>query len=168
MEVSLYVRVMVRMIVFDVNFQKYYNVTIFKRKRMHDISYCKFPLLAPYIICSILKGILSLYNDNTIYVIGDAKAPQNNPITKKYSQFFLALVIDATTDEIIDSECSSTIQLTNAFVRSLFIGRMVGDKGIEEAIRKRYQGSSQKALVVAYHDARYKYSQAKAALTTEA
>ncbi|CDQ38581.1 DUF3870 domain-containing protein [Virgibacillus salexigens] len=107
-----------------------------------------------------------MYNDSSIYVIGDAKAPQNNPITKKYSQFFLALVIDATTDDIVDCECSSTVQLTNQFVKSLFIGRKIDDSLIEEAIRKRYHGSSQKALVVAYQDAKYKYNQAKAALTT--
>jgi len=107
-----------------------------------------------------------LYNQNTVYVIGDAKAPQNNPITKKYSQFFLALVIDVTNDEIIDSECSSTIQLTNQFVRSLFIGRHIFDANVEEDIRRRYMGASQKALIVAFHDAKYKYEQAKAALTT--
>ncbi|MGY0691374.1 DUF3870 domain-containing protein [Virgibacillus sp. FSP13] len=107
-----------------------------------------------------------MYNQITIYVIGDAKAPQNNPITKKYSQFFLALVINVTNDEIVDSECSSTIQLTNQFVRSLFIGRSVYDGNIEENVRKRYQGSSQKALIVAFHDAKNKYEQAKAALTT--
>lgn len=107
-----------------------------------------------------------MYNQNTIYVIGDAKAPQNNPITKKYSQFFLALVVDATNDEIVDCECSSTIQLTNQFVRSLFIGRDINDVNVEEDIRKRYQGASQKALIVAFHDAINKYEQAKAALTT--
>ncbi|MEN1969889.1 DUF3870 domain-containing protein [Lentibacillus sp. N15] len=107
-----------------------------------------------------------MYNQNTIYVIGDAKAPQNNPITKKYSQFFLALVIDATTNEIVDSECSATIQLTNQFVRSLFISRNVNDDSLEEDIRQRYQGASQKALIVAFHDAKHKYEQAKAALTT--
>ncbi|MEW9674910.1 DUF3870 domain-containing protein [Lentibacillus sp. L22] len=107
-----------------------------------------------------------MYNQNTIYVIGDAKAPQNNPITKRYSQFFLALVVDATSDEIVDCECSSTIQLTNQFVRSLFIGRDINDINVEEDIRKRYQGASQKALIVAFHDAINKYDQAKAALTT--
>ncbi|GGB45883.1 DUF3870 domain-containing protein [Virgibacillus dakarensis] len=106
-----------------------------------------------------------MYNQKTIYVIGDAKSPQNNPITKKYSQFFLALVIDVTSDEIVDSECSSTIQLTNQFVRSLFIGRKVDDDKVEEDIRKRYLGSSQKALIVAFYDAKNKYEQAKAALT---
>ena len=99
-------------------------------------------------------------------MIGDAKSSQNNPITKQYSQFFLALVVDVTNDEIIDSECSSTLQLTNQFVRALFTGWKVYDECIEEAIRKRYHGASQKALIVAFRDAKNKYEQAKAALTT--
>lgn len=107
-----------------------------------------------------------MYNQNTLFVIGDAKASQNNPITKQYSQFFLALVIDTTNDEVIDSECSSTIQLTNQFVRSLFIGCQVDDDKVEDEINKRYHGASQKALVVAFRDAKSKYEQAKAALTT--
>lgn len=107
-----------------------------------------------------------MYSCDTMYVIGDAKAPQNNPITKKYSQFFLALVIDTSDDKIVDSECSSTIQLTNQFVRSLFIGRTIFDDSVEAEIRKRYLGASQKALIVAFQNAKYKYEQAKAALTT--
>lgn len=107
-----------------------------------------------------------MYDQNSIYVIGDAKASQNNPITKQYSQFFLALVIDSSNDEIIDSECSSTIQLTNQFVRSLFIGYNVYDETIEENVSTRYHGASQKALIVAFRDAKSKYEQAKAALTT--
>lgn len=134
---------------------------------MHDISNCDYPSLVPYIACSVLKETYLLYHSNTVYIIGDAKAPQNNPITKKYSQFFLALVVNIETDEIVDCECSSTIQLTNHFVKSLFIGESLGDTLIEESIRKRYHGSSQKALIVACRDAEYKYTQVKAALTTE-
>src|SRR5699024_11955534 len=104
---------------------------------LHGASYCKSPLLVPCIVCSTLKESLKLYNHNTIYVSGDAKTPQNNPITKKYSQSFLALVIDVTNDEIIDSECSSTIQLTKQFVRALFIGRHLFDANGEEDIDRK-------------------------------
>ncbi|MDY0394592.1 DUF3870 domain-containing protein [Virgibacillus halophilus] len=107
-----------------------------------------------------------MYNQHTIYVIGDAKASQNNPITKKFSQFFLALVIDYDNDEIVDSECSATVGLTNRFVHSLFAGRKMDDSMIEQDIRQRYHGASQKALIVAFHDAKNKYVQAKAALST--
>ncbi|MDY0404767.1 DUF3870 domain-containing protein [Virgibacillus sp. 179-BFC.A HS] len=107
-----------------------------------------------------------MYHQHTIYVIVDAKAPQNNPITKKYSQFFLALVIDYDRDEIVDSECSATVGLTNRFVQSLFTGQKIDDDMIEENIRNRYHGSSQKALIVAFNEAKNKYIQAKAALST--
>lgn len=107
-----------------------------------------------------------MYNPNSLFVIGDAKSSQNNPITKQYNQFFLALVIDVTNDEIIDSECSSTLQLTNQFVHGLLTGCTVHDESIEGEIRGRYHGASQKALIVAFRDAKNKYEQAKAALTT--
>lgn len=107
-----------------------------------------------------------MYKEQTVFIIGDAKASQNNPITKQYSQFFLALIVDVTNDEIVDSECSSTLHLTNQFVRSLFIGRQIDDSEVEEEIRRRYLGASQRALVVAFRDAKSKYEQAKAALTT--
>lgn len=107
-----------------------------------------------------------MYNEHTVFVIGDAKASQNNPITKQYSQFFLALVVDVTNDEVIDSECSSTLRLTNQFVCSLFTGWRIDDPEVEEGIRRRYLGASQKALVVAFRDAKNKYEQAKAALAT--
>lgn len=106
-----------------------------------------------------------MFDPQCIFVVGDAKASQNNPITKQYNQFFLALVIDSHTDQIVECECSSTLELTNHFVRSLFTGRSAYDEEIEEQVEKRYHGASQKALIVAFRDAKIKYGQAKAALT---
>ncbi len=106
-----------------------------------------------------------MYNENTIFIIGDAKASQNNPITKKFSQFFLAMVIDPADGTIIDVECSATVNLTIRFVQSLFVGRHMDDPLIVESINRRYFGSSQKALVVAFHDAKLKYLQAITALS---
>src|SRR5699024_4369801 len=126
----------------------------------------RFYLLVPFVVCDRFKEIEILYNKNTILVVGDAKAAQNNPITKQYSQFFLALIIDTITDKIIDCECSSTLRLTNQFVYSLLINRKMNESEIEETINNRYLGASQKALIVAFHDAKKKYEQAKAALTT--
>ncbi|WP_338751160.1 DUF3870 domain-containing protein [Bacillus sp. FJAT-52991] len=98
-----------------------------------------------------------MYDKNTIFIIGDAKASQNNPITKKYNQYFLAIVVDQTDGKIIDVECSATVDITKHFVRSLFIGRHIDDPSIVEDISQRYFGSSQKALIVAFNDAQKKY-----------
>ncbi|AMA74365.1 hypothetical protein ACH33_17135 [Aneurinibacillus sp. XH2] len=99
------------------------------------------------------------YDKDTIYLIGDAKAPQNNPITEQYKSYFLALVFDRSTGKIVDAECSATIQLTAKFVQSLFVGRRIQDEGLVDEIANRYFGSSQKALIVALKDARKKYNQ---------
>jgi hypothetical protein len=99
-----------------------------------------------------------LYDKDTIYIIGDAQAPGNNPITQQYSAFFIALVVDTSNHKIIDAGCSSTIPLTSDFVRSIFMGHsMLLFEVIAEEIRRRYHGSSQKALIVAFKDAQKKY-----------
>ncbi|WP_203363733.1 DUF3870 domain-containing protein [Bacillus sp. REN10] len=100
-----------------------------------------------------------MYDKNTIFIIGDAKAPQNNPITKKYNQYFLAIVVDETDGKIIDVECSATVDITKRFVQSLFIGRYIDDPSIAEDISQRYFGSSQKALMVAFNDVQKKYQE---------
>ncbi|MDC1541810.1 DUF3870 domain-containing protein [Candidatus Pseudothioglobus singularis] len=101
-----------------------------------------------------------MYKDSTIYVIGDAKAPTNNPITKQYNGLFIGLVVDTNTDIIVDFDCSATIDLTAKFLRTLFIGENIKDTDtIIQKMESRYHGSSQKGLIVAYKDALKKYKQ---------
>jgi hypothetical protein len=99
-----------------------------------------------------------MYHADTVYIIGDAQSSLNNPITQQYNAFFIGLVVDCTNDKIIDAGCSSTIQLTSDFVRSIFLGHTMNDlDAIGQEIRQRYFGSSQKALIVAFKDAQKKY-----------
>lgn len=106
------------------------------------------------------------FDKDTIFLVGDAKAPQNNPITEWYKFYFLALVIKRTNGQIVEAECSATIELTKDFVRSLFIGRNMDDDSLIDEINDRYHGSSKKALAVAFKDAQKKYRQLIAALST--
>jgi hypothetical protein len=101
-----------------------------------------------------------MYRQNTVYIIGDSKTSLNNPIMQKYNGFFIGLVIDRETDEIVDAECSSTINLTSLFIKSIFVGKSIleADNVLEE-IESRYFGSSQKALMVAFKNAHIKYTQ---------
>ncbi|MDF2040215.1 DUF3870 domain-containing protein [Bacillus sp. CMF12] len=101
-----------------------------------------------------------MYRQNTVYIIGDSKTSLNNPIMQKYNGFFIGLVIDRETDEIVDAECSSTINLTSLFIKSIFVGKSIleADKVMED-IESRYFGSSQKALMVAFKNAHIKYTQ---------
>jgi hypothetical protein len=101
-----------------------------------------------------------MFSDNTIYIIGDAKTSSNNPITQKYNAFFIGLVIDRDSGLIVDADCSTTIQLTEKFVKSLFLGKSMTDtERVSKEIEARYFGSSQKALIVAFKNASIKYQQ---------
>ncbi|WP_322787615.1 DUF3870 domain-containing protein [Alteribacillus iranensis] len=102
-----------------------------------------------------------LYPKETVYIVGEAKSPQNNPITKQYHTFFVGFVIDETNNRIVDVDCTSILGLTKRFIQDLFIGEVFWDsETIIQSIEKRYLGSSQKALIVAYKNAKKKYRQA--------
>ncbi|GAB3059849.1 DUF3870 domain-containing protein [Sediminivirga luteola] len=95
---------------------------------------------------------------SSIFVTGEAKAPSNNAITTQYGLFYIAFVIDNDTHRILDAECTATLALTNSFVRDLFVGASIAEEGrLTEQITQRYHGSSQRALIAAYHSAVVKY-----------
>ena len=100
-----------------------------------------------------------MLNEDTIFIIGDARTQEDNPITYRYNKFFIAFVVELTTGKIIKTECSTTLNLTNEFLNDIFNGKII-DKDldlIEEEIEKRYFGSSKKAVIVALKDAVKKY-----------
>ncbi|SFE03558.1 protein of unknown function [Lentibacillus persicus] len=102
----------------------------------------------------------AVYHQETVYVIGEAKSPSSNPITKQFETFFVGFVIDKTNGRIIDAECTAIIDLTKKFVQSLFVDQYITDsERIHEIITNRYLGSSQKALLVAYRHALKKFEE---------
>lgn len=104
-----------------------------------------------------------MYNDNTIYVVGNSKTNTDNAITNRFNSFFIGFVVDKDDDTIIDLSCSATIRTTDEFVKSIFVGKKLKefDSQFEEEIKKRYHGSSQRAIIVAYKDAVKKYNEIK-------
>lgn len=101
--------------------------------------------------------------EDTIFIIGDARTQEDNPITYRYKRFFIAFVVEFKTGKIIKTECSTTLNLTNEFLNSIFNEKIL-DKDInviEEEIEKRYFGSSKKAVIVALKDAVKKYCSIK-------
>ncbi|GAA0609851.1 DUF3870 domain-containing protein [Virgibacillus siamensis] len=101
-----------------------------------------------------------MYDEETVYVVGEAKSPENNPITKQFETFFVGFVVDRTNGQIIDAECTAVIGLTKKFVQSLFAGQNIMDSDqVNSLIENRYLGSSQKALKVAFRHAQAKYEQ---------
>ena len=96
--------------------------------------------------------------DTTIYLIGEAKAPGNNPITAQYGLFFVGVEADTVTHTIVRAECTATLDLTKTFVSELLTGRsLLNEDDLASAIAARYHGSSQKALIAAMRSACAKY-----------
>ncbi|MEW9096082.1 MAG: DUF3870 domain-containing protein [Clostridiaceae bacterium] len=104
-----------------------------------------------------------MYEENTVYVVGNSKTNTDNAITNKFNSFFIGFVVELDNDTIVDLSCSATIRTTDEFVRSLFIGKKLieFDSNCEENVKRRYHGSSQRAIIAAYKDAVKKYNEIK-------
>lgn len=107
-----------------------------------------------------------MFPPRAIFIIGDAKTQQSNPITLQYGQFFLGFVVDRDSGDILSCGASTTLAVTNEFVQSLFYGKSLRmDSNIlREEIESRYFGASQKALLVAFKDAQKKFFNIKSGL----
>lgn len=92
-------------------------------------------------------------------IIGNAKSQSDNPITHHYSSFFITFIVDAENGKILGAEVSMMLELTRSFTRRFFLGRSLAevDRELLEEIERRYLGSSQRAMQVAYKDAVKKY-----------
>ena len=78
--------------------------------------------------------------EETYYIVGESRTNVDNAITKVYGSFFIAFEVIPSTGEIIQTDCSRTLELTNDFIRKLFLHKHLETdaKVIEEAIRRRY------------------------------
>lgn len=104
-----------------------------------------------------------MYSKETIYIVGNSKTTTENAITHRFHSFYIGFVAEGTTGKIIDASCSSTIRTTEEFIKCLFIDKSLAeyDDNLEREIKRRYHGSSQKAIIVAYKDAVKKYIEVK-------
>ena len=84
------------------------------------------------------------------YIVGESRTNVDNAITKIYGSFFIAFEVLPATGEVLQCDCSGTLPLTNDFVGK----RLEADReAIEAEVKRRYYGSSKKAVLVAYRDA---------------
>ncbi|HWR08890.1 DUF3870 domain-containing protein [Sporomusa sp.] len=100
-----------------------------------------------------------MFAENTIYIVGNAKSQQNNPITHHYGQFFIGFVVERETGKIVACGSSAMVSTTAEFICSLFAGRSLQEEfeTVKQQVESRYFGSSQKAILVAYKDAQKKF-----------
>ena len=94
-------------------------------------------------------------NLHSVFVIGESRTNADNAITKMYGTFYMAFEVEETTFEILVFSCTHTIDTTQDFLRRLFLGQTFPevDNWLEDALNRRYGGSSRKAVLVAYRDA---------------
>ena len=98
----------------------------------------------------------------TVYIIGESRTNMDNAITAIYNSFYIAYEIDVDTDKIVDVGCTHTINITEDFIKKLFKGKDVTEfDELEKEIKRRYHGTSQKAVIVSYKDALKKYQDVK-------
>jgi 3-isopropylmalate dehydratase small subunit len=98
----------------------------------------------------------------TVYIIGESRTNMDNAITAIYNSYYIAFEINVDTDEIIDVGCTHTIDITESFIKKIFMGKSIVDfSKIEQEVYRRYHGTSQKAIIVSYKDALKKYQDVK-------
>ncbi len=92
---------------------------------------------------------------DSVYVIGESRTNLDNAITKLYGSFYMAFEVHETTYEVLDFSCTHTVDVTERFLRKLFLGQNFCeiDNWIDKEMEIRYGGSSKKAVIVSYRDA---------------
>jgi beta-lactamase class A len=95
----------------------------------------------------------------TYFVIGESRTNSDNAITKIYGSFYMAFEIDERTEQVLAFECTHTLDLTQQFLRKLFVGQHFPsiNTWLEEVLEHRYGGSSRRAVLVSYRDALKRY-----------
>lgn len=93
------------------------------------------------------------------YIIGESRTNADNAITKMYGSFYMAFEVDEETEQVLDFGCTHTLQLTEEYLKRLFIGRNFPkiDSWLEKKLEQCYGGSSRKAVLVAYQNALKRY-----------
>ncbi|MBE6066299.1 MAG: DUF3870 domain-containing protein [Clostridium lundense] len=99
------------------------------------------------------------YEKNTIYITGISHSNSSDPITVQYSVFFLGVIINKDTSQIVDIACNAISPITVEFIKSIIIEHnIINDiQKIICEIQERFFGTSQKALIVALKDVHNKY-----------
>jgi hypothetical protein len=110
-----------------------------------------------------------IYPKNSLYIVGNSKSQLNNPITQMYGQFFIGFIVENESGRIIDVECNAIISITNNILKDILIGENIAAdyEAIKNHVIRRYLGSSQKAILVAFKDAQKKYLDYKSGKSVE-
>lgn len=93
------------------------------------------------------------------FVIGESRTNADNAITQIFGSFYLAFEVDSATETVLAFNCTHTLELTEAFLRKLFVGKnfIEIDHWLENTLKQCYGGSSRRAVLTSYRDALKRY-----------
>ncbi|QZY55513.1 DUF3870 domain-containing protein [Crassaminicella profunda] len=100
------------------------------------------------------------YSTNTVYFISYAKLPMEISAANMHKVVGVGLIINEDTGIIEDTSCTLITEEARKFIKQVIVGYNVHENGIEpliEKIKKRFHGSSQKAICVAIKGTYEKY-----------
>lgn len=99
---------------------------------------------------------------NTILVVGQAKPSREDAIYNLHGEFYISLVVDRETGEILEFDCNTILGVTSRFVESIFVGKSIRTDlaVLEREIRTRYFALTQKPLIACMKDAYNRYMMA--------
>lgn len=87
----------------------------------------------------------------TVLFSGYSKLPSGTTSSEVFNVMGLVVLVNVSTGEILEAECTLSTRLSEKFVSNLIVGRNL-KTGLDQAIKdiqSVYQGNAQKAIITA-------------------
>ena len=103
------------------------------------------------------------------YIIGESRTNSDNAITSIYGSFYMAFEVDAQTELVLKFGCTHTLDLTEEFLRDIFVGQSFPaiENWLDNTLKHYYGGSSRRAVLTSYRDALKRYRTMKESVRTD-
>lgn len=98
------------------------------------------------------------YRADTFCVVGVATPTASTPTAVQYDKLIMVLICERRGGTILDAECNMVVDVTSDYIASLLIGHSLYTELeiMVKELQEKYNGISQKALIVALRDAHSK------------
>lgn len=106
---------------------------------------------------------MDIKNENYVLAAGFAQFPKGTPVYETQKVIGCILVIDRTTDVIVDASFTFIMDLTNRFISSLVRGKCIknGIQEIIEELEKKFLIPGQRAVIQSVIAAYERYHEMK-------
>lgn len=94
---------------------------------------------------------MAFANHETVFFSGYAKLPSGITATEMYRVIGVVVVVDMTTETIIEADCALATETARNFIIKIIAGHSLvnGIEPLLKIIDTRYQGSAKKAIITA-------------------